>query len=303
MICIFHLFRMEKLCSKCNISKSVDLFSKDSKRKSGIRNYCKVCACIISQKYATENREVVLKRKAERRQNPEVKEQEKKRYKAYYHRPEVKSRYEEYRNNPEVKERLQEYFDRPDIIARKKELEKLNAPARNNKLKFRYKTDEAYHLTALIRSRIKKALSRNKTNSSFEYLGCDVEFLKMWLEFRFDETMTWENMGSVWHIDHILPIHAFDVTNPVDQYICFHWTNLQPLLANENLIKNAHLQLHHYFNNIVNVNRFNSKHTQFLGYQTVTESLQWLRIKLRYGKNPMDESIHIDEIGNPQPSL
>jgi hypothetical protein len=41
------------------------------------------------------------------------------------------------------------------------------------------------------------------------------------------------------------------------------------------------------------------------GYQTLNESLKWLRIELRYGKNPTDDNVFIKtfEIDNPQPSL
>ena len=64
------------------------------------------------------------------------------------------------------------------------------------------------------------------------------------------------------------------------------------------------LQLHYYFNNIVNVNRFNTKYNQFNGYQILNESLRWLRDnELRYGKNPTDEGIKMPEMDNPQPSL
>jgi transcriptional regulator NrdR family protein len=38
------------------------------------------------------------------------------------------------------------------------------------------------------------------------------------------------------------------------------------------------------------INRFNSKYNQFLGYQTVNESLQRLRLELRYGKNAPDNN-------------
>jgi hypothetical protein len=49
---------------------------------------------------------------------------------------------------------------------------------------------------------------------------------------------------------------------------------------------------------------FNTHYTQYLGYQAVNESLQWLRIELRYGKNPpYDDVVTTSEIGNPQPSL
>ena len=90
-----------------------------------------------------------------------------------------------------------------------------------------------------------------------------------------------------------------------EQQICFHWTNLQPLKASENIKKSDKILLHHYFNNIVNVNRFNSKYNNFLVYQTVNESLQWLRCELRYGKNsPYDKETLVVplEIDNPQPS-
>ena len=57
------------------------------------------------------------------------------------------------------------------------------------------------------------------------------------------------------------------------------------------------------FNNIVNIYRFNKKHTQNKGYETVNESLQWLRIELRYRKNAPYEDANASEIDNPQPSL
>jgi len=48
--------------------------------------------------------------------------------------------------------------------------------------------------------------------------------------------------------------------------------------------------------------RFNQKNRKFLGYQAINESLWWLRIELRYGKNPSHEDVKTSEIGNPQPS-
>jgi hypothetical protein len=51
--------------------------------------------------------------------------------------------------------------------------------------------------------------------------------------------MTWENYGKVWHVDHEKPLGGklFDLTNPKDCEIAFHWSNLQPLFAEENLRK------------------------------------------------------------------
>jgi len=50
--------------------------------------------------------------------------------------------------------------------------------------------------------------------------------------------MTWDNYGE-WHIDHETPCAAFDLTDPVQQSNCFHYSNLQPLWAEENRRKGA----------------------------------------------------------------
>jgi fatty-acid desaturase len=45
--------------------------------------------------------------------------------------------------------------------------------------------------------------------------------------------MSWDNI----HIDHIKPCASFDLTDPNEQRKCFHWSNMQPLLAKDNRMK------------------------------------------------------------------
>ncbi len=81
-----------------------------------------------------------------------------------------------------------------------------------------------------------------KRGKTFDLIGCDAETLRKHLESQFDEEMTWENQGRYgWHIDHFLPVSLFDVTDPVEQKECFHYTNLQPMWATDHLRKGSEI--------------------------------------------------------------
>lgn len=80
-----------------------------------------------------------------------------------------------------------------------------------------------------------------------ELLGCDINFLRGHLESKFQKGMTWENYNHKgWHMDHIIPCAVFDMTNEEEQRVCFHYTNLQPLWAKDNISKSdnvAHIKI------------------------------------------------------------
>ena len=90
-----------------------------------------------------------------------------------------------------------------------------------------------------MRSRIGTALTKqksNKNNTTNELLGCSISFLKTYMSEKFKDGMTWDNHGE-WHIDHIKPCASFHLLDDEEQKKCFHYTNLQPLWASENLSK------------------------------------------------------------------
>jgi hypothetical protein len=90
-----------------------------------------------------------------------------------------------------------------------------------------------------LRERLRAALTgRVKSESSIKIVGCSTEHLMHWLEAQFSVGMTWENYGK-WHVDHKKPCASFDLSNPEAQKACFHFSNLQPLWASENLAKGA----------------------------------------------------------------
>jgi hypothetical protein len=71
-------------------------------------------------------------------------------------------------------------------------------------------------------------------------IGCSLQELAGILESKFKLGMTWGNHGS-WHIDHIIPCSHFDLTQLEEQKKCFHFSNLQPLWAIENIVKSNKL--------------------------------------------------------------
>ena len=80
---------------------------------------------------------------------------------------------------------------------------------------------------------------KTKNISTMKMFGCNILKLHCHLESRFQEYMTTENHGRKgWHIDHIVPCKAWDLSSPIEQRVCFWYKNLQPLWAKDNIEKN-----------------------------------------------------------------
>ena len=105
----------------------------------------------------------------------------------------------------------------------------------------RYATDTQYKAACLLRSRLIKAIKSigdSKAYTTSQCIGCTPAELIMHLASLFEPGMSWSNHGK-WHIDHIKPCATFDLTDPEQQKACFHYTNLQPLWAVDNLRKSG----------------------------------------------------------------
>lgn len=101
----------------------------------------------------------------------------------------------------------------------------------------RKQEDINFKLTRNLRSRLWIAIKRNyKSGSAIQDLGCTIDFLKKYLESQFQEGMSWSNYGE-WHIDHVIPLSSFDLTDRTQFLKACHYTNLQPLWAVDNIKK------------------------------------------------------------------
>jgi hypothetical protein len=89
---------------------------------------------------------------------------------------------------------------------------------------------------------IREQLKRNKLNKNnkswIKYVDYSVEELKIHLENKFREGMSWDNYGE-WHIDHIKPKSLFNITDVNSDAFkeCWSLNNLQPLWASDNCSK------------------------------------------------------------------
>jgi len=105
----------------------------------------------------------------------------------------------------------------------------------------RTKKDPKYILLRTLRSRlggIFKNIKNQKKPKTLQLLGCSIKVLKKHIEAKFKEGMSWKNYGK-WHVDHIKPISKFNLIDKEEQKKCFHFSNLQPLWATENLKKGS----------------------------------------------------------------
>ena len=92
-----------------------------------------------------------------------------------------------------------------------------------------------YSIRSLIRSSFKRVNNKFKKNSQTEIiLGCKIEEFISYIQKQFTEGMTLENHGE-WHLDHIIPLATAKTEEDVIR-LC-HYTNYQPLWAEDNLFK------------------------------------------------------------------
>lgn len=197
-----------KTCKICHKEKPLTEYNTCGSYKDKIyyRGECKECNYLVQK---TEGKESTRKY----RSSEKYKETRKK----YRSTEEQKQKAREYETRPEVRER---------VLHNKRE-----------RSKKRYRNDPLYKLRIVLRKRVREILVRykfSKKGSIFDHLGCDVQFLKSYLEIKFKENMSWNNYGE-WHIDHIIPLSS--AQNEDELYKLCHYTNLQPLWATENLKK------------------------------------------------------------------
>lgn len=212
---------MKKVCRKCFTEKDEEEFSiRDKHTNKRRRNECRVCEAKQKREYYIQNQEKFIERS---KKHYEENREQKIEYAKQHRKKEDKNKVNEYKRNwkKNNSEKMKE--------SRKKD---------NKRIRERRKKDVVLDLRYKISSFINKSFRRVSTvknKKTIEILGCDFEFFKHYLESKFDENMSWENRGSYWWIDHIIPLSTAKTIEDVVRLN--HYTNLQPMYWLDNIRK------------------------------------------------------------------
>ena len=88
-----------------------------------------------------------------------------------------------------------------------------------------------------LRHRVYKAmLGKTRGVSAVRQLGISIPEFKDYIERQFTDGMSWDNYGK-WHLDHKIPLKAFNLTDKEQALAACHYTNYQPLWAIDNIRK------------------------------------------------------------------
>ena len=194
-------------CVKCGKSKPLSEYYADKSKSGGLRNDCKSCVRLRQREWNARNRGLI-----------------KEHNRAYYEQ------------------------NRDSVLAQVADYRKSHQEERNDRDRARFWAEPRIRVSHAVAGVIRYSLraGNGKNGRRWQRLvGYSLEALMDHLESLFQAGMTWENYGQ-WHVDHIIPIAAFEFSSPDDPEFMTCWAldNLQPLWASDNCAKGARLDWH-----------------------------------------------------------
>ena len=158
-------------------------------------------------------------------------------------------------NKIKINEQRKKYRNREDIKEHIKEKNKEYLPIRKEKIKQRRLIDNNFRISEALRSKFHKFIKGRKTSIS-NYLGCDLNFYIKWIESNFIDTMSWDNYGKEWDMDHVIPTSILNFSIEKNIKFCYNWTNFRPSKKSDNMSKSNKLYINYILNQINDVKKY-----------------------------------------------
>jgi len=199
---------MEKICHKCNLNKSINNFR--IRKNNATSNTCKSC----------DNEMDKLRKKNLR---------------------EIKNNQNHICEKCSIEKPLYSFAKLKKFYKSKICLECYPSFLKEQKNEWCRKerqTNVNYRLKKSLAARLRHVVI-HKNDSTMNYIGCNIQYLKEWFEFNFTDEMNWDNYGKLWSIDHIIPVNLFDLTNEHEKLTCWNWSNLMPTTIQYNSSKKS----------------------------------------------------------------
>ena len=216
-----------KQCNTCGVTKDHSEFSTKPGR-NGIRRLsheCKMCRSAKSKaKYANETQEErenrISKAKAWTASNRDVVNRLKRKYR--------------------IEKKVIKLSSMPhDHHVRAYQSYQLKQSLKHDQHVKEWKSFVRYAVYQRLKRGVQRGMKDKAANSNWsDYLGYSVGELIDHIESQFTDGMGWHNM-SEWHIDHVVPICAFDIqsADSEDFKRCYSLDNLMPVWAEDNMNK------------------------------------------------------------------
>lgn len=220
----------EKTCIKCLDIKNIDdfYFIKKSSDKIVYRNVCKKCYCIKSSERWNEKD---------------------------YNKTCNRTKYidlRSYSNNKKIcntcktEKDLESFYYCTNINNYqsqcklcKSKYRSANRDKINKSKQIHLRENPSIRIKNNLQSRLSNFISKNiNSKTLLKSLGCEYNYFLKWIEYQFSDNMSFENYGSVWHIDHVKPCASFNLDIESELLECNNWKNLRPALKIDNLKKN-----------------------------------------------------------------
>jgi hypothetical protein len=110
----------------------------------------------------------------------------------------------------------------------------------NNYMSQHYATNPQYRIKTSMLNRLNRFIKNGiYSRRTEELIGCSRQVFTDWIYFNLEDGMTFENHGTLWSFDMVIPFKAFDLTNEDDLRAVMNYSNIKPCIKDMNWRKNA----------------------------------------------------------------